>query len=45
MRPPAFKEGHGDGFEHCSIVFPERGTGVLIMANSANGESVFKGLP
>lgn len=42
--PAAFKEGHGDGFEHYSIVFPERGTGVLIMTNSANGESAFKGL-
>jgi serine-type D-Ala-D-Ala carboxypeptidase/endopeptidase len=40
----AFKEGHGDGFEHYSIVFPERGTGVLLMSNSANGESAFKEL-
>ena len=42
--PAAFKEGHADGFEHYSIVFPERGAGVLIMANSANGEGVFKEL-
>jgi serine-type D-Ala-D-Ala carboxypeptidase/endopeptidase len=42
--PAAFKEGHGDGFEHYSIVFPERGIGVLIMTNSANGESIFKDL-
>ena len=42
--PAAFKEGHGDGFEHYSIVFPERGMGVLIMSNSANGESIFKDL-
>jgi D-alanyl-D-alanine-carboxypeptidase/D-alanyl-D-alanine-endopeptidase len=42
--PAAFKEGHGDGFEHYSIVFPARGTGVLLMANSANGESTFKEL-
>ena len=40
----AFKEGHGDGFEHYSIVFPASGTGVLILSNSANGESVFKEL-
>ncbi len=40
----AFKEGHGDGFEHYSIVFPDRGLGVVIMTNSANGESIFKEL-
>ena len=40
----AFKEGHGDGFEHYSIVFPDRGIGVLLMSNSANGESAFKEL-
>ena len=40
----AFKEGHGDGFEHYSIVFPDRGIGVLLMSNSANGESIFKEL-
>lgn len=40
----AFKEGHGDGFQHYSIVFPERGLGVVIMANSDNAESIFKEL-
>ena len=40
----AFKEGHGDGFEHYSIVFPDRGLGVVILTNSANGESIFKEL-
>jgi serine-type D-Ala-D-Ala carboxypeptidase/endopeptidase len=40
----AFKEGHGDGFEHYSIVFPASGMGVLIMSNSANAESIFKEL-
>lgn len=40
----AFKEGHGDGFEHYSIIFPERGLGVVIMTNSANGESIYKEL-
>ena len=41
----AFKEGHSnDGFEHYSIVFPERGIGVLLMSNSANAESIFKEL-
>jgi CubicO group peptidase (beta-lactamase class C family) len=40
----AFKEGHGDGFEHYSIVFPASGLGVLIMSNSANAESIFREL-
>lgn len=37
----AFKEGHGDGFQHYVIVFPERGLGVLLMSNSDRGESAF----
>jgi D-alanyl-D-alanine-carboxypeptidase/D-alanyl-D-alanine-endopeptidase len=37
----AFKEGHGDGFQHYSIVFPERRLGVLLMSNSDNAESIF----
>ncbi len=40
----AFKEGHGDGFQHYSIIFPKRGTGIIIMTNSDNGESIFKEL-
>jgi len=40
----AFKEGHGDGFQHYSILFPEAGTGIVIMTNSDNGESIFKSL-
>ncbi len=40
----AFKEGHGDGFQHYSIIFPEKGTGIIIMTNSDNGESIFKDL-
>jgi CubicO group peptidase (beta-lactamase class C family) len=40
----AFKEGHGDGFQHYSIVFPERGLGVVVMTNSDNGEGIFKEL-
>ena len=39
-----FKEGHGDGFQHYSILFPETGKGILIMTNSDNGESIFKEL-
>ena len=40
----AFKEGHGNGFQHYSILFPEQGTAIVIMANSDNGESIFKEL-
>src|SRR4030095_5695792 len=40
----AFKEGHGDGFQQYSIIFPEKGTGIIIMTNSDNGESIFKEL-
>jgi len=40
----AFKEGHGDGFQHYSIIFPKHGTGIIIMSNSDNAESIFKEL-
>ncbi len=40
----AFKEGHTDGFEHYSIVFPAEGKGIMIMTNSDNGEGIFKEL-
>lgn len=40
----AFKEGHGDGFQHYSIIFPDQGTGIIIMSNSDNAESIFKEL-
>jgi len=40
----AFKEGHGDGFQHYSIIFPKSGTGIIILSNSDNAESVFKEL-
>jgi len=39
-----FKEGHGDGFQHYSILFPEKNIGIVIMTNSDNGESIFKEL-
>ena len=38
----AFKEGHGEGFQHYSILFPETGTAIVIMTNGDNGESIFK---
>lgn len=40
----AFKEGHGDGFQHYTILFPEQGTGIIILSNSDNAESIFKEL-
>jgi len=40
----AFKEGHGNGFQHYMILFPQQKTGILIMTNSDNGESMFKEL-
>lgn len=39
-----FKEGHGEGFQHYFIFFPDKKIGVLIMTNSDNGESIFKEL-
>jgi CubicO group peptidase (beta-lactamase class C family) len=40
----AFKEGHGDGFQHYSIIFPSRDIGIIILSNSDNAESIFKEL-
>ncbi len=40
----AFKEGHSEGFQHYSILFPETGRGILLMSNSDNGESIFRDL-
>jgi CubicO group peptidase (beta-lactamase class C family) len=40
----AFKEGHGDGFQHYSILFPSQGKGIIIMSNSDNAEGIFKEL-
>ncbi|HEV8581983.1 MAG TPA: serine hydrolase domain-containing protein [Thermoanaerobaculia bacterium] len=37
----AFKDGHGDGFQHYSIVYPTKRMGVLVMSNSDNAESIF----
>ncbi len=40
----AFKEGHSEGFQHYSIIFPEKGIGIIILSNSDNAESIFKEL-
>jgi serine-type D-Ala-D-Ala carboxypeptidase/endopeptidase len=39
-----FKEGHLDGWQHYAVGFPEKGMGIVIMANSDNAESIFKEL-
>ena len=36
-----FKEGHDDGFQNYAITFEEPRTGIVIMTNSDNGESIF----
>nr|WP_294795749.1 serine hydrolase domain-containing protein [uncultured Mucilaginibacter sp.] len=38
----AFKEGHGDGFQHYTILFPEKEIGVVMLSNSDNAESIFR---
>ena len=38
------KGGHGEGFQHYSILFPDTGIGLMIMTNSDNGEGIFKEL-
>ncbi|MBO0341055.1 serine hydrolase domain-containing protein [Flagellimonas profundi] len=40
----AFKEGHGEGYQHYSIIFPEKNIGIIILSNSDNAESIFKEL-
>lgn len=40
----AFKEGHDEGFQHYSIIFPEKGIGVVVLSNSDNAESIYKEL-
>ncbi|MBD1263061.1 serine hydrolase [Maribacter polysiphoniae] len=39
-----FKEGHSEGFQHYSILYPEHHLGVLLISNSDNAESIFKEL-
>lgn len=42
--PGLFKEGHGNGFQHYSIVFPEVGKGMMILSYSDNAEGIFRDL-
>jgi len=39
-----FKEGHDEGFQHYTVVFDDRGVGLVIMTNSSNGEGIFQEL-
>lgn len=39
-----FKEGHDDAWRHYNVNFPDKNISIIIMSNSANGESIFKEL-
>ena len=39
-----FKEGHDEGFRNYAVCFDKSGNGFIILANSSNGEGIFKGL-
>ncbi len=39
-----FKEGHDDGLCHYTVCFDDKQLGIIIMTNSANGESIYKEL-
>jgi serine-type D-Ala-D-Ala carboxypeptidase/endopeptidase len=39
-----FKEGHLDGWQHYAVGFPSSGTGLVILSNSDQAESIFKDL-
>ena len=39
-----FKEGHDDGWGHYSVCYTDKKTGIIIMTNNDNGESIFKEL-
>jgi CubicO group peptidase (beta-lactamase class C family) len=39
-----FKEGHDDGWENHTVAFPDKKIAIVLMANSSNGDSIFKEL-
>lgn len=39
-----FKEGHDDGWENHALVYDDKQIGIVLMSNSANGDSIFKEL-
>lgn len=39
-----FKEGHDEGWRNYAVYFDQAKTGIVIMTNSSNGESIYKDL-
>jgi CubicO group peptidase (beta-lactamase class C family) len=39
-----FKEGHDEGWRNYAVCFDDKKSGIVIMTNSSNGESIFKEL-
>jgi hypothetical protein len=39
-----FKEGHDDGWRNYTVTFDQTKTGIVIMTNSSNGESIYQEL-
>lgn len=39
-----FKEGHDDGWENHSVVFPDKKIAIVLMANSSNADKIYKEL-
>jgi len=39
-----FKEGHLDGFQNYTVCFDDSKTGIVMMTNSSNGESIYQEL-
>ncbi|MFZ6815742.1 serine hydrolase domain-containing protein [Undibacterium sp. Rencai35W] len=39
-----FKEGHDDGWENHALIYDDKQIGIVLMSNSANGDSIFKEL-
>lgn len=42
--PAYFKEGHDDGWENHSVIFPGQGQAILLLSNSSNADKMFKEL-
>lgn len=42
--PAFFKEGHDDGWENHSVVFPQQKKALLLLSNSANADKIFRPL-
>jgi hypothetical protein len=41
---PSSRGGHDEGWENYMIGFDQPGTGLVLMTNSSNGDSIFKEL-